>query len=261
MNPYAHRTLSRTLLRAAALGLALTWAALAAPALAQGEAAEVGLQSRVYPLRSLRPLVAEVLVWEQCPKDAGDRCRVTHSGISEAGPYIGVVADVPTHARIARVLAQHDSVPTTRRFHILLLVADSNGTGMPEGLPPGAAKALEDLRGFLPYTRYGVVDFAWVQTADDAEAALTGPDGLPIEVGLSFENRLGDELYVDAFRLRAPSVPPRRGEGGEDRPGRSHPQQLLVTSFSMTVGETVVVGTSKLDGGGEALVTLVTAVP
>jgi hypothetical protein len=36
-------------------------------------------------------------------------------------------------------------------------------------------------------------------------------------------------------------------------------KDIVETSFSMKVGETVVVGTSKLDGGDEALVVLVTA--
>ncbi len=36
---------------------------------------------------------------------------------------------------------------------------------------------------------------------------------------------------------------------------------LLGTTFSMKVGETVVVGTSKLNGGSKALVVLLSAAP
>ena len=50
------------------------------------------------------------------------------------------------------------------------------------------------------------------------------------------------------------------------RPGRSvtlaHPSRPLIdTSFAMDVGETVVVGTSRLPGGDKALIALLTAVP
>ena len=37
--------------------------------------------------------------------------------------------------------------------------------------------------------------------------------------------------------------------------------RLIGTTFGMNVGETVVVGTSKLNGGSEALVVLLTATP
>jgi hypothetical protein len=50
------------------------------------------------------------------------------------------------------------------------------------------------------------------------------------------------------------------------RPGRSvtlahSPRPLIDTSFAMDVGETVVVGTSRLPGGDKALIALLTAVP
>jgi hypothetical protein len=257
--PIIHKLHCSVLSVAALLGALPGLPAAGSPPAQAGAPAEIFL--RTYPLRYLRPLEAEVLAWGECADGPGDRCRVTQSGIAESVPYIGVVAEAPTHARIARVLAQRDAVPRTQRFHVLLLVADSEGSGMPESLPEGAATALKDLRGFLPFTRYRVVDLAWVQAAADAEATLIGPDGLPIQVSLSFENRVGEELYVNAFRLLAPVVPAEPGRNGEVRPGRGRGQQLLATSFSLKVGETVVVGTSKLDGGSEALVTLVTAVP
>jgi hypothetical protein len=36
---------------------------------------------------------------------------------------------------------------------------------------------------------------------------------------------------------------------------------MIDTSFTMDVGETVVVGTSRLRGGSQALITMLTAVP
>ena len=39
------------------------------------------------------------------------------------------------------------------------------------------------------------------------------------------------------------------------------PRELISTTFGVKVGETIVVGTSKVDGTEEALIVLLTAVP
>ncbi|HYG62047.1 MAG TPA: hypothetical protein VEL74_05670, partial [Thermoanaerobaculia bacterium] len=41
---------------------------------------------------------------------------------------------------------------------------------------------------------------------------------------------------------------------------RRAPRRLIQTSFGLEVGETIVVGTSRLDGGEQGLVVLLTAV-
>ena len=38
-------------------------------------------------------------------------------------------------------------------------------------------------------------------------------------------------------------------------------RNVIATSFTVTVGETLVVGTSKLNGSGQALIVLFTAMP
>ena len=49
--------------------------------------------------------------------------------------------------------------------------------------------------------------------------------------------------------------------GLTDRSGDDGPVRLINSSFKIHVGETIVVGTSKLNGGGKALVALLTVVP
>ena len=73
------------------------------------------------------------------------------------------------------------------------------------------------------------------------------------QVNLQFEGDpdAGKPLQI-GFRLMAQKMV----KGHEV--GQVH---LLGTTFSMKVGETVVVGTSKLNGGSEALVVLLTATP
>jgi hypothetical protein len=80
-------------------------------------------------------------------------------------------------------------------------------------------------------------------------------------VHLRFRDRVAEQLFVEAFALDAPAVLPDDPGGAEGARKRPRSQRLLATSFSMAVGETLVVGTSKLDGGDEALVVLLTAAP
>jgi hypothetical protein len=50
------------------------------------------------------------------------------------------------------------------------------------------------------------------------------------------------------------------GGGAKEGPGR-RARPMIDTSFTMDVGETVVVGTSRVAGGDKALIALLTAVP
>jgi hypothetical protein len=244
-----------------ALAAALAWGARPALADDRPPAAEGESFTRSYPIHHLDLHEAEVLAWEQCPPGGGDRCLVLSVNTSESGSSMTVRADAATHAQIARKLLEADAVPRTQAFQIVLLVADQGAGGNEAPLPAHAAAALADVREFLPFRRYRTVDAAWLRTTREAEAVVTGPDGLPLVVHLRFRDRVAEQLFVEAFALDAPAVLPDDPGGAEGAKKRPRSQRLLATSFSMAVGETLVVGTSKLDGGDEALVVLLTAAP
>ncbi len=71
-------------------------------------------------------------------------------------------------------------------------------------------------------------------------------------------------LLVRSFDLQEKNepAPPRVATGGDKTapvaPGR---KTLLSSSFAAEVGQTVVVGTSRLNGGDEAMIVLFTALP
>lgn len=245
------------------LALAAALALGAYPALAEDRplAAEGESFTRSYPIHHLDLHEAEVLAWDQCPPGGGERCVVLSASTSDSGSSMTVHADAGTHARIARKLLEADAVPRTQAFQIILLVADQGAGGEEAPLPAHAAEALEDIREFLPFRRYHTVDAAWLRTTREAEAVLTGPDGLPLVVHLRFRDRVAQQLFVEAFALDAPALLPLDPGGAEGAKKRPRSQRLLATSFSMAVGETLVVGTSKLDGSEEALVVLLTAAP
>jgi hypothetical protein len=142
-------------------------------------------------------------------------------------------------------------LPPTVTFQIVVLQAEAGGDQHPEGLSPRAEKALGDVRDFLPYKSYRVLDSAWIHTDGRAETRLSGVQGqdLYLDLRLGSAGR-GDEreIHVDRFRLLAFTGP-------------NSTKELLTSSFGIRRGETIVVGTSKLDGPDKALVVLLSALP
>lgn len=157
----------------------------------------------------------------------------------------------------------------TYTFQVVLLVAETNGPAVTEGIPPSAQKALVNLREFLPYKSYRLLDLAWLRTMRAASATLAGPAGATYRVGLSFHpaDGPGERLLIDGFSVTEMPFAPvedvtfhSKDVSVTPRAPRA-PQDLLHSTFGMELGETVVVGTSKLDGPNKALVVLLSALP
>ena len=236
-----------------------------------------------------------------------------------------------------------ESRAATHGFSVVLVLADLQASSAPDDVPPAARRALADMKDFLPYKSYKLLDAAWIlgQGTSGTVTRLRGPEereyelrmstqlGSPTrgfsgagdgqggrttttsagvfvrftlsESGLSereqveavvaqeerrsIETRVKEERAVEIVKLEAelkaaeqqknetkakelrqalarartrserstqPSryVAPRRSVG-----------PIIDTSFNMDVGETVVVGTSRLKGNSRALIALLTAVP
>lgn len=150
--------------------------------------------------------------------------------------------------------------PRTQNLQILLLSASlkPSTTAGPE-IPENAQKALNDLKKFLPFKSYQLVDGAWLSATEErmVQGRLAGTNGA-YKVALRFRST-GDTaprtLFVDAFELEQEMVV--QMQEGPKFGGRD----LINTTFSIKEGETIVVGTSKADGADGALVVLLTAVP
>lgn len=148
-----------------------------------------------------------------------------------------------------------------QNLQILLLSASlkPSATAGPE-IPENAQKALNDLKKFLPFKSYQLVDGAWLSATEgrSAQARLAGTNGAAYKVELRFRSTADSEppsLFMETFRLDQEMMV--QMEKGPQFGGR----RLIETSFSVKVGETIVVGTSKAEGADGALVVLLTAVP
>ena len=231
-------------------------------------------------------------------------------------------------------------------FSVVLVLGDIQGASTPDDVPPAARKALVDMRDFLPFKSYRLLDAAWMMCCgqqsnsgwgSSQSMVLRGPDESEYELKLSTSRAENARVFV-RFSLfgggtsSEASVEPmaatmanlsrtttrkiadlkdqglllekqiqeakRKADVGvapasevpklevelrrvnrevedlqarlaETRANRSNaravePRQkssIIDTTFTMDVGETVVVGTSRLKGGAKALIALLTAVP
>jgi hypothetical protein len=136
-------------------------------------------------------------------------------------------------------------------FAISLVLGDVQ-SGSSEVLTPGAEKALADMKGFLPYKTYRTLDTAYQIGLNGPHLQLKGVDGQKHEFFMRSTVVSPTVIKVDLLRLW--DVP-----GVDSRNSSSGPNVLIDTSFKLDLGETVVVGTSRLDGG-RALLVVLTAV-
>jgi hypothetical protein len=259
-----------------------------------------------------------------------------------------VLVSTSAHARQAADAVQAKKLatpePTPRRgFNVVLLLGDMQDPTGPDTVPVAARKALSDMKDFLPYKGYRLLDTQWVLASNSGPAItrLRGIDDQEYELEL----RASPTMQPDArgfnqtgisvrFFLREPGDTSTGSDGGRTA---LHPKELskgdataaeisrdifqlererddlqiqvnkgrsqvevgtkdpvevkrqetqlaavnrrinelkqslsatssksagravIDTSFRMDDGETVVVGTSKVKGGGRALIALLTA--
>jgi hypothetical protein len=217
-----------------------------------------------------------------------------------------------------------DSYRAPQGFSVVLVVADLQASTAPDDVPPAAKRALADMKEFLPYKSYKLVDAAWVlgQGTGNTSTRLRGPEDQDYEVSLAAgrgdgggsritvrfslrdtgmsegmlaeresgstneSNREIERLEAEISRLEQKVSEAERAK--QEQTERTLKSQLeatkrrkeslstmryqpkyggrggrtvIDTTFTMDVGETVVVGTSRLRANSKALIALLTAVP
>ena len=196
-------------------------------------------------------------------------------------------------------------------FSVILLVGDTQPAAVGDGLPPSAAvhRALADVKDFLPYRSYRVLDSQWMRNGstrmkgfDDQEyeVNVTGDDVVDFppfqkkkEGWLNIQFKLQEagaavvpgeefarsaqaaelEKQVAGLRVNSAELAAKYGERHparlqveariadlEKRIRMARSRKLIESKFEMAIGETVVVGTSKVGGGDKGLVVLLTSV-
>jgi hypothetical protein len=135
-------------------------------------------------------------------------------------------------------------------------------------LPENVRPAVEDVRQFLPYKSYRILDVALVRSDRLARTSMKGPDGAAYDVEVSFSPRPEEgRIVVSRFQVARTETPRPLTRIETDQlewqsaAAPEAPRSVVETSFTADLGKTVVVGSSRLDGGQTALIVLFTALP
>ncbi len=121
---------------------------------------------------------------------------------------------------------------TLQGFSIVLVLGDVQDGATSDNIPGPARAALADLKDFLPYRSYRVLDTAWVlassATRQAVSSRLQGPDGQDYEVMLDRMPVGASSLQV-AFEMREPDGNAERRAAIADREAavRAEIQQLV----------------------------------
>ena len=207
-------------------------------------------------------------------------------------------------------------------FSVVLVLGEMQGSGAADTVPPAARKALADMKDFLPYKGYRLLDAQWTLCCGHSAVVtrLRGPEEQDYSLELYPSSTGSDGKWYVRFALREPASGEARSEIPsalrqtadvaaqkadvenqirvlKERYSENHPEvrqararlaeleraqvearregvtrrvmaasagsrtrAIIDTSFTMEIGETVVVGTSRLKGD-KALIALLTAVP
>jgi hypothetical protein len=143
-------------------------------------------------------------------------------------------------------------------FQIILLRGATTGSAEITGLPKNAEKAIRDIRDFLPFKSYSLLDSGLLRVQDMGKKRLDGIPPQQYEFRVSYSDLPNGKINVWDF-----DVEPVKAAGGAPLPRGVAPEAvhpIISTSFTVDIGETIVVGSSKL-GGDQALIVLFTALP
>jgi hypothetical protein len=74
----------------------------------------------------------------------------------------------------------------TQGFSVVLVLADLQGTATQDDVPPAARRALADMKDFLPYKSYKLIDAAWIlgHGSGGTVTRLRGPEDQDYELRL-----------------------------------------------------------------------------
>jgi hypothetical protein len=228
--------------------------------------------------------------------------------------------------RVRLTPAERAKLPAPQGFSVVLVLGEMQGTGTAENVPPAARKALVDMKDFLPYKSYRLLDSQWTLCCGRSvnSTRLRGLEEQDYDLELDPEASETSGKWNVRFTLREALAGPGRGNSVsssntitsdraavlasrraeleaklkslKDRYNDNHPEvvqlkaqiaalereasmvrseesmkrlrlsagagrhrTLIDTNFTMDIGETVVVGTSRLQGD-KALIALLTAV-
>ena len=153
---------------------------------------------------------------------------------------------------------------STQQFSIVLIVSSVLTDPPTDNIPPHARKALEDMKAFLPFKSYRLFGTTEItqQPGRFATARITGGDNQTFEITMVRQMGWSDSNGANGGAARPPLSLTfiLKDVTGKPDPSASDAGVVMNTLVTMEVGETIVVGTSRV-GGSRGLLALLTALP
>jgi hypothetical protein len=173
--------------------------------------------------------------------------------------------------RVRQALA---ALAGAQRFRVVLIVSSTMAEPPVDNVPADARKALEDMKAFLPFKSYRLFGTGEVDARRGESAALriSGGDNQTFEItiardaptlvnGNGASRSTPDPRLSLSFMLRDVSgITLRDARGTSPGPPLVVSEPSINTLVAMDVGETIVVGTSRVRGS-RGLLALLTALP
>ena len=132
-------------------------------------------------------------------------------------------------------------------FSVVLLIGETEGGQSSDDIPAAARRALADMKDFLPFKAYRVLDTGWMMGSLPVRSGtmrVRGPESRDLDVMLIANSAIAGMNVKFSLVEKVGAIA----------------SPIIDTTFNMSVGETVVVGTSRTQGN-TALIALLTAVP
>ncbi len=149
-----------------------------------------------------------------------------------------------------KMVKQFDVKPPQLQFSVELVLAEKGGN---QSIPPELKPVAKQLKEVFSYNKFTVLDKAYVSVEANQESRMKigGEGGYTVDMsthmvqGEKSTVRLGFHLYNWEWVKRA----------GKQPQGIQH--TVVRTTVEMKDGETAILGASKINGEGKALITVV----
>jgi hypothetical protein len=147
-------------------------------------------------------------------------------GLALMGLPVPTASAQPPEKSVLNKITNADPAPR-RGFNIVLLVGDMQGTGGQDGVPVAARKALADMKDFLPYKAYRLLDTQWIILGASGGTAVTrlrGVDDQEYELELRASPAMSPTALSVRFQLRDAAEGSAPSGDGSRTP--LHPKEL-----------------------------------
>lgn len=150
-----------------------------------------------------------------------------------------------------KMIKRFDLKPRQIQFVLRLIEADQ--ADKPGKIPPEIQSVVKQIQQVLRYNRFSVLDQSFLAIEANRESSLQvgGENGYSVDMATEMVEQSGDSVRLRFHLYKRKQVAVRDTEAKFVR------KTLIATTVELKDGETAVLGASKINGSGKALITVV----